>query len=159
MVVADGAQIRVGVADLAVTDDHAKLVTSGLGSCVAVAIHDQGGRGGLLHAMLPEAPSDVEDPPKYVDTGIVALRNELDGIGADTESLVGKVAGGSTMLNLGNGDPIGEKNVAATERALRRAGIELRGSETGGNAGRSVTFHPVDGRMEITRVDDRPTEL
>ena len=155
----NGARIRVGVADMAVTADGQTLVTSGLGSCVAIAVHDQDGRGGLLHAMLPEAPADADDPSKYVDAGIERLLDDLAAIGADTGTLVGKVAGGSTMLNLGNGDPIGEKNVAATERVLERAGIELVGTDTGGNAGRSVSFRPADGVMEIDRVDDSPTEL
>ena len=155
----NGPRIRVGVADLAVSANGQTLVTSGLGSCVAIGVHDREGRGGLLHAMLPEAPEDAEDLPKYVDTGIDSLVEELAAIGADRTTLVGKVAGGSTMLNLGNGDPIGEKNVTATERVLDRAGIDLVGAETGGDAGRSVAFRPADGTMKIDRVDATPTEL
>jgi len=155
----NGARIRVGVADMAVTADGQTLVTSGLGSCVAIGVHDREGRGGLLHAMLPQAPADAEDPPKYVDAGIEDLVDELAAIGADTATLVGKVAGGSSMLNLGKGDPIGEKNVTATERALDRAGIDLVGADTGGDAGRSVSFRPADGVMKIDSVDATPTEL
>jgi chemotaxis protein CheD len=155
----NGARIRVGVADMAVTNDGQTLVTSGLGSCVAIGVHDKQGRGGLLHAMLPEAPAEADEPPKYVDTGIESLREELAALGADTGTLVGKVAGGSSMLNLGNGDPIGDKNVAATVQVLERLGIEVVGADTGGDAGRSVSFRPADGVMKIDRVDGTPTEL
>lgn len=152
-------RIRVGVADMAVTGDGQSLVTSGLGSCVAVALHDGNGIGGLLHAMLPAAPEDAVSEAKYVDTGIEKMRTELLDLGANTDDLTAKIAGGSSMLDLGNGEPVGDKNVAATKRVLEEHGIELIGDETGGSSGRSVTFTPPTGVMKIERVDAEPTEL
>jgi chemotaxis protein CheD len=152
-------RIRVGVADMAVTDAGAPLVTSGLGSCVAVALHDDDGIGGLLHAMLPEAPAEVVSEAKYVDSGIETMKRKLTQLGADPETLTAKVAGGSSMLDLGNGEPVGDKNVTETKRALERLDIDLVGDETGGDSGRSVTFHPVTGTMRIEQVDADPTEL
>lgn len=146
-------RIRVGVADMAVGDGDTAIVTSGLGSCVAVAIHDGNGVGGLLHAMLPEAPAETDTPEKYVDTGIEAMVGALTERGADPDRFVAKVAGGSSMLNLGNGSPVGEKNVAATERVLTAAGIDVEGADTGGTSGRSVTFDPATGTMTIRRVN------
>ena len=152
-------RIRVGVADKAVTDNGASLVTSGLGSCVAVALHDGDGIGGLLHAMLPEAPAEEGATAKYVDSGIEAMKADLAELGADPDTLTAKVAGGSSMLDLGTDDPVGDKNVAATKRVLDRHGIELVGDDTGGSSGRSVTFQPTTGTMCIERVDADPTEL
>ncbi|MFB6131986.1 MAG: chemotaxis protein CheD [Halanaeroarchaeum sp.] len=146
-------RIRVGVADMAVTDGDIPVVTSGLGSCVAVVIHDGAGRGGLLHAMLPEAPDDVEKPEKYVDSGIETMVAELTALGAKKDELIAKVAGGASMLNLGNGSPVGEKNVAATEQTLSTLGIDLVAVETGGDSGRSVSFDPTTGSVRIRRVD------
>lgn len=151
-------RIRVGVADMAVTNGGATLVTSGLGSCVAVAVHDGNGRGGLLHAMLPEAPADAETEAKYVDSGIEALRRELEAQSSSV-SLTAKVAGGSRMLDIGNGDPVGDRNVAAAELALERAGIDLEATHTGGGTGRSVSFSPASGTMRIEQVDADPTDL
>lgn len=152
-------RIRVGVADMAVTDESRPLVTSGLGSCVAVVVHDGDGVGGLLHAMLPEAPADVDNPAKYVDSGISQMVADLTRLGGDPNAFVAKVAGGSSMLNLGNGAPVGEKNVVATTEVLAAAGIDVVGSDTGGNAGRSVSFHPTTGTMTIQRVNADPIDL
>ncbi len=152
-------RIRVGVADMAVTNGGVPLVTSGLGSCVAVAVHDGDGHGGLLHAMLPAAPNDAVSKAKYVDSGIEAMRAELLDLGANPEKLTAKIAGGSSMLDLGNGEPVGDKNVAATKRALEERGIGLVADDTGGSSGRSVSFYPSTGIMQIEQVDAETTEL
>lgn len=152
-------RIRVGVADMAVTDGGEPLITSGLGSCVAVGIHDGDGIGGLLHAMLPEAPADVVSKAKYVDSGITAMKAELVAMGANRGGLTAKIAGGSSMLDLGNDVPVGDKNVAVTKTVLTDAGIELVGDDTGGNSGRSVMFDPKTGMMQIERVNADAKEL
>jgi len=152
-------RIRVGVADMAVTDSEGPLVTSGLGSCVAVAIHDGRGVGGLLHAMLPESTNPADPPAKYVDAGIEQLAEELAGLGADRSGLRAKLTGGSSMLDLGSEEPIGEKNVAAARETLSEHGIELVSEDTGGNSGRSVSFHPATGALSIERVNAEETVL
>lgn len=146
--------IRVGVADWRVTDDDSVLVTSGLGSCVAVAVYDPDAEvGGLLHAMLPEADGPEESPAKYVDSGLDEMLSAMFRLGAAPANLSAKLAGGSTMLDLSIGDSVGARNVAAAERALADADIELLASETGGDSGRSVSFSPTSGDMTIDRVD------
>ncbi|MFB6071192.1 MAG: chemotaxis protein CheD [Halanaeroarchaeum sp.] len=152
-------RIRVGVADVAVTDAATPLVTSGLGSCVAVGIDDGNGVGGLLHAMLPDAPEETDTPAKYVDTGIETMLSELTALDADPNGFTAKIAGGSSMLDLGNGAPIGDENVARTERVLAEAGIDVVARDTGGDAGRTVSFHPTTGTMTIKRVDEEETTL
>ena len=49
--------IVVGVADVGVSaDPHAALVTYGLGSCIAVLLHDRAClAAGCLHFMLPDS--------------------------------------------------------------------------------------------------------
>jgi len=146
--------IRVGVADWRVTGDDTLLVTSGLGSCVAVAVHDpEEGVGGLLHAMLPEADGLVENPAKYVDSGLDEMLSAMMRLGASPERLTAKLAGGSAMLDLSIGDGVGARNVAAAERALADADVDLLASETGGDSGRSVSFSPTSGDVTIDRVD------
>jgi chemotaxis protein CheD len=146
--------VRVGVADWRVADDDTLLVTSGLGSCVAVAVHDvDEGVGGLLHAMLPEADGPVENPAKYVDSGLDEMLSAMVRLGASPANLTAKLAGGSAMLDLSIGDGVGARNVAAAERALADADVELLASETGGDNGRSVSFSPTSGDVTIDRVD------
>lgn len=146
--------IRVGVADWRVTDDQSVLVTSGLGSCVAVAVYDRDAQvGGLLHAMLPEAPAPVDTPAKYVDSGVEEMLAAMFRLGASPDNLAGKLAGGSAMLDLSVGREVGNRNVAAAERVLADADVDLVETETGGSNGRSVSFSPASGDVTIERVD------
>jgi chemotaxis protein CheD len=69
------------------------------------------------------------------------------------------MAGGSSMLDLGNDEPVGDKNVAATKEILADAAIDLVDDDTGGSSGRSVTFDPSSGVMRIERVNAETTEL
>lgn len=147
-------QVRVSVADWRIADGDAVLLTSGLGSCVAVSVWDADADvGALLHAMLPAAPSPVATPAKYVDAGLDGMLAALYRRGASPDSVAAKVVGGSSMLDISVGDAIGERNVEAAERALDEAGVPLVAAETGGTSGRSVTFCPASGDVTIDRVD------
>ena len=66
----------VDVADFAVGRDAGVLSTSGLGSCVALVIHDAVARvAGLAHILLPEviAGSPPSRPAKFAETGVPLL--------------------------------------------------------------------------------------
>ena len=145
---------RVSVADWRVADGDDTLVTSGLGSCVAVAVYDsEAAVGGLLHAMLPAAPSPVETPAKYVDSGLDQLLAAMYRRGADPDNVAAKLVGGSAMLDISVGEAIGDRNVEAAKRVLGEAEIPVVASETGGSTGRSVTFCPANGDVTIDRMD------
>ena len=146
--------VRVGVADWRVATNGSSLVTSGLGSCVAVAVYDPAeGVGGLLHAMLPEAPDPVDKPAKYVDSGLAEMVDAMTRRGASPENLAAKLAGGSSMLDISVGDAIGQRNVDAAHRELEATDVQLVAAETGGSDGRSVSFSPASGDVTINRVD------
>jgi len=157
----DRKLVRVGVADVAVSGNGAALATSGLGSCVAIALYDTSGTGvgGLLHAMLPAAPDQPENAAKYVDTGLDQLVEQLAAAGGNTNELTAKFAGGSSMLNIGTGGGIGAKNVSATEAGLADRDIDVTGSDTGGGSGRSIRFHPNTGEFVVERVDNQTLTL
>jgi len=146
--------VRVGVADWRVATNGSTLVTSGLGSCVAVAVYDpEAGVGGLLHAMLPAAPDPVDKPSKYVDSGLEEMVDAMAGRGASPGNLAAKLVGGSSMLDISVGEAVGQRNVDAANRALDAANVQLLAAETGGNDGRSVSFCPASGDVTINRVD------
>ncbi|WP_434521209.1 chemotaxis protein CheD [Halorubrum sp. AS12] len=150
----DPDRIKVGVGELAVTSDDAILTTSGLGSCVAVALADErAGVRGLLHAMLPAGDgrtTAVSRPAKYVDTGIDSLIAALDDAGADPRRLEARVAGGAEMLDLT--DAVGPRNVERVGEVLDAAGVPIVASDVGDAVGRTVRFGP-NGRLVIRAAD------
>ena len=150
----DAGRIKVGVSDLAIATGGETLTTSGLGSCVAVALVDRpAGVRGLLHAMLPngtETETGIERPGKYVDTGIETLIAELEAAGASPSRLEARVAGGAEMLDLT--DAVGPRNVARAEQCLEAAEIPVVERAVGDGVGRTVRFR-ADGRLVVRAAD------
>lgn len=147
----------VRVADWAV-EQEAVLVTLGLGSCVAIMIYDPGvGIAGMAHVLLPSRrlSQDQDNPAKFPETAVPFLVSQLVAAGAERHRLVAKLAGGASMfaqLMTPGTMQMGERNIAASRAALRAAAIPVVGEAVGGERGRSVRFHPADGRVESRTV-------
>ncbi|GAA0514777.1 chemotaxis protein CheD [Halorubrum aquaticum] len=147
-------RVKVGVGDLAVSSDGAVLTTSGLGSCVAIALVDPATEiRGLLHAMLPSADGDerrTPRPAKYVDSGLDTLVDELETSGASPGRLEARLVGGAEMLDLTAA--VGPRNVERARESLAAAGIPLVASDVGDAVGRTVRFLP-GGDLAVRAAD------
>ncbi len=150
----EALEIRVKVAELAAADSGT-LSTIGLGSCVAIALHDPVARvGGLAHVLLPnEAMSrDRSNPAKFPTTAVPLLLEQMARLGASVERVRAKIVGGASMF--GNlippgGINIGERNVTSVREVLAVAGVPIVAEDTGSDYGRSVYFFVEDGRVEV----------
>jgi chemotaxis protein CheD len=154
--------VIVGVADCRVTGDtSAVLVTHALGSCIAVSIYDPVARvGGLLHFMLPEAPSDAlengKSPYMFADRGIPLLFRESYKNGAEKRRLRVRVAGGAQIMDEGGVFNIGLRNCVAMRKIFWKAGVLVHGEETGGNIARTVRLDIGSGRLLLQSSDGSP---
>jgi len=145
-------RVKVGIAEYEVADGNAVLTTSGLGSCLGVALHDRAtGLSGLVHVMLPSRDDDDESSPaKFADSGIETLVREMRDRGADTETLEAKIAGGSDMLDFSeNGSGIGVRNVETGRETLASYGIPIVGEDVGGEHGRSLRMESDTGDLVV----------
>lgn len=149
-------QLKVQVADWAIGREDALISTLGLGSCVAITMHDPVTRiGALAHVLLPERASSrwSGNAAKFAETAVPMLFEEMRALGAGpAQRIVAKLAGGASMfasLLQNSGLNVGERNVLAARAALERVGVRLVAEDTGGDYGRSVFFHVADGRVEV----------
>lgn len=146
------------VADWAAERDDAVIVTLGLGSCVAIMLHDPAARlGAMAHILLPSKSlaRDTSNPAKFPETAVPLMLERLSALGADRRRLVAKLAGGAAMfaqLMTPGTIQMGERNVVAARNALRAAALPLVAEAVGGSAGRSVRFTIGDGRVVIRSV-------
>lgn len=144
---------KVGIAEYEVTDGEAVITTSGLGSCLGVALRDaDAGVAGLIHVMLPRAEDSTStNPAKFADTGIDEMLAEMRAAGADPGNVTAKIAGGSDMLEFSEseGGSIGQRNIAATRDRLADHGIEVVAADVGGDYGRSLEFDTESGDLDI----------
>jgi len=151
-------EVIVKVADWAAERGDGVLVTLGLGSCVAIILHDaQTNAGAMAHVLLPSISlaRDITNRAKFPETAVPLLIERLKGLGADPRRLVAKLAGGASMfgqLVTPGTIQMGERNLLASRSALRAAAIPIIRESVGGERGRSVRFHVKDGRVEIRSV-------
>lgn len=136
-------EIKVSISDYKVSESPNKLITLGLGSCVGIAIYDKNSKvGGLSHIMLPDSNffSNNIKPEKFADLAIPLMVEEITK-GKSNRSLVAKIAGGASMFNFPDkkdSDGIGSRNVEAVISVLKKLGIPILASETGGKIGRTM---------------------
>ena len=150
----------VRVAEWAVERGDAVIVTLGLGSCVAIMLHDpEAALGGMAHVLLPSRSlaRDAGNPAKFPETAVPLLLERLTALGASRARLLAKLAGGASMfapLMSPGAVQMGERNVLAVRETLRRHGIPVVAEAVGGERGRSVRFHVRSGRVEVRAVGE-----
>jgi chemotaxis protein CheD len=148
----------VRVADWAAERGDGVLVTLGLGSCVAIMLHDPGvPAGAMAHVLLPSRSlaRDHSNPAKFPETAVPLLVERLRALGATPGRLVAKLAGGASMFSqlLQPGTiQMGERNVVASRAALRAAGIPVVREAVGGTLGRTVRFDVRSGAVDVRSV-------
>lgn len=117
--------VQVGMGQLKIgarTDQLQAL----LGSCVGIAfIWKKGGRCALAHCLLPDAPQAQDElSARYVSQAVPALLRLI----------------GATMLNARSSRlQIGQQNVDAARRHLRKCGLNVQYCRIGGKCGRTLT--------------------
>jgi chemotaxis protein CheD len=146
-------EIIVDTGNLKISNDSTALITSALGSCVAITFYDKAQKiGGMLHYILPENPGGKKKE-KYADTGINLLLEKMLELNVDKNDLVAKMVGGAVMFEEFMDDienSIGKRNVKKGKEILKKLGIKLLSHDTGGNYGRSIKFKLSDGNIRIT---------
>ena len=160
------ASLIVGISDLKIALPPDTLITYALGSCVGICLWDSISRiGGLSHIMLPEvsiSPSDT-NALKFADTALPELVRQMERKGALHSRLKAKIAGGAQMFEFSGGTAsanwqIGRRNVQAVTQVLQAMRIPLVAQDVLENYGRTVTFDPATGLMQV-RALNRPVEL
>ena len=91
-----GDRENVGISEYAVVTGGTKLVTSGVGSCLGIVLHDDyNDVPGLIHVMLPTAQESTDsEPAKLVASGVPLVIEAMGGQGRSGRPVAGWGAGG-----------------------------------------------------------------
>lgn len=151
----------VGISDLkAVRANDGMIVTHSLGSCLGVTVFDaKASVGGMLHALLPDSSENQaraqSRPGMFVDTGFDTLIQSVTRLGASTNNLTIKLAGGGNFLDTNGHFQIGTKNYEMIKTILLNRGFIVRGEDCGGTKPRSLYL---DLKTGVTMVRSRGEE-
>ncbi len=141
------------IAHHAVAKGRGRLVSVGLGSCVAITIHDPLAKiSGMAHVLLPDpiGASAAEHPAKFATTAVPLLLREMRALGAKGP-YTAKLAGGASLFGtlLTTGGTMGARNIVAARAALEMARVEVKAEDVGGAAGRTVVMDVSSGALTI----------
>ncbi|MBC7740966.1 MAG: response regulator [Bdellovibrionaceae bacterium] len=126
-------------------------ITTILGSCVSVALHDpQKKITGLCHYLIGRLKDTPGSILRYGDQAIPILIDEMISLGANPKALVAKVYGGAKVIeNSPLGTGIGQENILVAREVLNKKRIPIISEDTGGLLGRKL--HLSSKSFEITR--------
>lgn len=128
-------------------------ISTVLGSCVAVCLHDPVvAVGGMNHFLLPGG--DRGQGGRYGAHAMELLINELLRRGAQRERLAAKVAGGARVLDGGTVFDVGSRNADFVEAYLAAERIPVLASELRGQRPRKLLFFPHRGLALLRAVGD-----
>tara|TARA_B110001454_G_scaffold219136_1_gene250315 strand:+ start:51579 stop:52040 length:462 start_codon:yes stop_codon:yes gene_type:complete len=119
------------------------VISTLLGSCVAVALYDPEKKiGGLNHYLLPEPTPNDAVSPRYGTIAISELISQLKRLGANTNNLKAKIYGGGNVItNVLSGPSIGSLNIAVAEKTLKHLGIPIVEKNVGGTKARTIKLN------------------
>jgi chemotaxis protein CheD len=124
------------------------LVSTILGSCIAVCIWDEKARiAGINHYLLPTDPVRGQSDLRYGNLATERLINEMVSGGASTQRMAAKIVGGASILgsNAAARGSIGDQNAAVAHQILQKHGIPITAEQIGGQRGRKLVFHTGNG--------------
>lgn len=142
------------------------VISTLLGSCVAVAIHDPTtGIGGLNHYLLPEGMDGERANTRYASSAIPMLIEEVVRLGANRAKLQAKIYGGANVISVSSlGDGIGTRNIEFAEKMLRDMGIPIVERNVAGESARTIkmntaNFNVLHNSSKDTGNVDKPVDV
>lgn len=159
--------INVSMGELEVTDNRQAVLTTFVGSCVALCLYDPCSKvGSMAHIMLPDSGKDASasttintpqpsvNNAKYADLALANAVRAMAAKGASPSRLVAKIAGGAKIFSHEGSEDmfaIGTRNAESVRELLRGMGIKVLGEDVGQTQGRWVRFDIESGRVRVTR--------
>lgn len=148
----DSAFLKPGEA---IVTPHPILVSTVLGSCIAVTMYSPRKRvGAICHAMLPNNLKQNDDL-HYVDTAVHYLYRRMTEYGALSD-LVIKLFGGAQVLAGGYSTAtrksVGEQNVIQAKSTLELLGLQIAKTDVGGQSGRKLFFSIKTGDVYLRKL-------
>lgn len=146
--------ITVIQGEVEISNDPNAVLSTILGSCVAVCIWDPHMQvGGMNHFLLAEGNGQNEI--KYGAYAMELLINGLLRKGAQRTSLQSKAFGGANLSGFGSN--IGQKNAIFARRFLSDENIPCIAESLEGTEPRRVRFNPTTGKVQMLFV--KPTDV
>lgn len=130
-----------------VSSDPEAVLTTVLGSCVAVCLYDRAARvGGMNHFLLPGDGRSTGSDMRFGVHSMELLINDVLKRGGDRGRLESKLFGGASVM--ANRSEIGAGNQKFALNFLQRESIPIVARDLGGTLARRLRFFPTTGQVK-----------
>ncbi|MBC7477340.1 MAG: chemotaxis protein CheD [Pseudorhodobacter sp.] len=147
-VVTDGKLTFVIQGTFYVSSHPDATLSTVLGSCISVCLHDPVARiGGMNHFLLATGRGEDSGHIRFGVNAMEKLINEMLKEGASRSRLQAKLFGGGRMS--ANLSDIGKGNSDFAEGFLQNEGITVLSKSIGGNSARRLVFTPATGHAKM----------
>lgn len=154
-------EIDVRMGSLSVSEKKNTVLTTFVGSCVALCIYEPVQKiGGLAHIMLPDSegkhsPASSLDA-RYADHALKLVLDAIKQKGGNHERLVSKLVGGAKTFSNENSATdvlfnIGERNYASVRVLLESSKIPVLAEDVGSTQGRWVRLDVNNGNVIVKK--------
>jgi len=141
--------VNIGAGELYASQQH-ELISTLLGSCVAVCLYDPINKiGGMNHFKLPHPGKEqLSTIPRanYGSYAIDALIEKIMGLGGKLSHLRAEVYGGGSVID-GLNSNIGEKNIEFALAYLQQKNIPVTQCVVAGTRAQQIFMHPSSGHV------------
>jgi chemotaxis protein CheD len=138
-----------------VASEAPAMVTTILGSCVAVCLFDRRLEyGGVNHFLLPDRVGGDQFSPRFGSVACKRLLEQMLALGCDRCDLQAKVFGGASVLDAfrGGGQQLGARNVETALSMLAQEGIDVVATDVGGRFGRRLVYFSDTGTAWVKTI-------
>lgn len=137
-----------------VVSDAPMVVTTILGSCVAVCLWDFRARvGGMNHFMLPQFAGSGVKSARFGNVAMQELLEKMTAAGARLPFLRARVFGGACMFAaMTSSVNLGQKNIQLALDFLSLRGVDIVQTDVGGDRGRKLRFHTDEGEAWLNLI-------
>lgn len=132
-----------------------EIISTVLGSCVAICLHDVKLQiGGMIHYLLPLAnkKKTLIKPLNFGDKSFDFLIESLLKKGANEKNLVAKIFGGANVISIEIENKIGELNIIYAKKMLEKRNIKVLSEDVGGVLSRKIFFFPGKNKVFLKEV-------
>jgi chemotaxis protein CheD len=131
------------------------LISTVLGSCVAVALWDKKREyGGMNHFLFPLTRNPGEATARYGNVAVTALVRLFLEEGSERKNLEGQIFGGAHPAESpGEVMEICRRNVDVSRRILMKNKIPIVSEDVGGTRGRKVVYNTLTNDVAVFRVE------
>ena len=142
-------------------DKTPSIVTTVLGSCVSVCLHDPVlEHGSINHFILPRWNGTDLVTMKYGNLSTIRILEELLTFGSKIENVTAKVYGGAEVLRgMSTNFHIGSRNAQIAFDILDEFRIPVLFSDVKGNRGRKINFNTLTGEVEMEYIRYRESQM